>query len=78
MVFPPNDRNIRQLSRIDEDCYQHLRQENLDVRVWQVYKYFKLCSPPVLHCTSNAMLRYLALQYQCCIITCVEQLEYCL
>ena len=69
---------INFLSQSDEDSYHHRHQKNLDVPFWHIYQYLKLCSMPVLYYTITDVLHYLALQHQCCIVTCFPSMKYCL
>ena len=62
------------LSQSDENFYHHLHQKNLDVPFWQIYQYLKLCSLPVLYCTTTVVLHYLAPQRQCCNLRCVDEI----
>ena len=62
------------LSQSDENFYHHLHQKNLDVPFWQIYQYLKLCSLPVLYCTTTVVLHYLAPQRQCCNLCCVDEI----
>ena len=35
-------------------------KKNLDAPFWQIYQYLKVCSLPVLYCTTTVVLHYLA------------------
>lgn len=48
---------------------------SIDKPFWQIYQYLKLRSRQVLHCISNVVLLCLALQQQCCMITCIASLK---
>ena len=50
------------LSQSDENFYHHLHQKSLDVRFKKIYQYLKLCSLPVLCCTTTVVLHFLASQ----------------
>ena len=66
------------LSQSDENFYHHFHQKNLDVPFWQIYQNLKLCSLQVLYCITTVVVHYLAPQRQCCIVTCVASMKYCL
>ena len=64
------------LSQNDENSWNHLQQNNLDIPFWQIYQYLRLCSLPVLYCTTTVLLYCLELEHQCCIVTYVASLKY--
>ena len=83
MVFPSDCQYLHHnlvpaiigfLSQSDQNFCHHLHQKNLDVPFWYIYQYLKLCSLPVLYCTTTVVLHYLAPQRQCCNLCCVDEI----
>ena len=77
MVCHSDCKYLHFLSQSDEDPYHHLHQKKSGCTILANLP-AKLCLQPIVYCITTVVLHYLALQHQCCIVTCVALPKHCL